>query len=65
MMSQCFGGTRWREGRFRAVCVGGSLDSVLWWIALARRQFLGRVCWSERNRSVPFALGRMLFMLPS
>ena len=67
MMSQCFGGSLWREGSLRAVCVGGSLDSVLvarfgdkavygpcvggslvavfWWLALARKQFTGRLCW--------------------
>ena len=77
MMSQCFGGSLWREGSLRAVCVGGSLDSVLvarfgdkavygpcvggslvavfWWLALARKQFTGPVCWWELSRSVTVA----------
>ena len=51
VMSQCFGGSLWREGSLRSGCGGGSLDSVFWWLAVARRQFTGRVCWWELRHS--------------
>ena len=53
-VTECFGGSLWREGGLRAVCVGG-LDSLFCWLALARRQFTGRVCWWELSRSVTVA----------
>lgn len=34
--SQCCGGERWGEGRFREFCDDGSFVVVLWWLALAR-----------------------------
>ena len=34
------------------MCVGGSLVVVFWWLALAKRQFTGRVCWWELSHSV-------------
>ena len=40
-ISQCFGGSLWREGSFRESCVG-----------VARRFFSEVVCWWERRHSV-------------
>ena len=51
----CFGGPFWREGSLPALCVGGSLVAVFWWLALARKQFTGPVCWWELSRSVTVA----------
>ena len=49
---QRFGGSLWREGSYRAVCVGRSLVAALWWPALARRKRLGVVCRPGRGHSV-------------
>ena len=50
--TQCFGGSLWREGSLRDVRVGISLDTVLWLLSSARRQYTGRVCWWELRLSV-------------
>ena len=47
VVSQCFGGSFWREGGFGESCVDGS---VLW-LALARGQLWGAACWWERSRT--------------
>ena len=49
VMSQCFGTSLRREGNVR---LGGSLGTVFWWLALARRRFTGRVCWWELSGCV-------------
>ena len=51
----CFGGPFWREGSLPALCVGGSLVAVFWWLALARKQFTGPVCSWELSRGVTVA----------
>ena len=39
MPLRCCGGSLWREGSLRDPCVGGSLETVDSWLALATRQF--------------------------
>ena len=34
------------------MCDGDNVDTVFWWLALARAQFTGRVCWWDLRHSV-------------
>ena len=55
VMPHALGSSPWREGILRAVCVGGTLISVFWWLALARRQFSEVMCWLEPSLRVRVA----------
>ena len=52
MSQQWFGGSLWREGILQAVCIGGIVDVVFWWLPVARRRLTGRASWWVLSRSV-------------